>query len=522
VRTKTKPKQIKNKNTDPHPKNMSRREEEFKHRTSIFEGAYRAWSHLGGLDPDILLDSTKTVKDLDPINFPLINDPRIPNVTTTGSSIKKNTKVLNDDGTARYEYPYEPLPRCGLTHPYIQAILSPWLGPNADNDAIELGLGTLRTWWQHRRKGENKSAVKTLGTAKMRIVVDQYTRHFFDLAYCLVTNDNVQAPRTLHLKLKQSSNVQHRLLGTCTKYGDGIDDDEMSASVGSNNNSNNNNNYSEDFLSSLTPLERMHVVQKNFVQNQQSSGSNDSFNNNSGRIVIKGKCIPGKIDLAGIVDAVKRHANNLTYRGGGMNKNGIHSSSKLGKNSSDGGIDVNVEEVQYGDPNTTPILFVTNQGKYIIVMKVDGITCAHCVKIVETVLKGCSGTGKSPISGLIDAAADHAVSSVVVLIDNPNHAKRISFEATRNLSLVGYTAQSMEVQLLVPTDRTNTTNTTTDQMIRDTLQKTVLDIAKAYPVDFFDFAAPCSCPDSGVYRNNCPRYETIFIDLCSCLVSIFF
>ena len=30
---------------------MSRRRGEFEHRTSIFEGAFRAWSHLGGLDP---------------------------------------------------------------------------------------------------------------------------------------------------------------------------------------------------------------------------------------------------------------------------------------------------------------------------------------------------------------------------------------------------------------------------------------------------------------------------------------
>ena len=33
---------------------MSRRRGEFEHRTSIFEGAYRAWSHLGGLEPEDL------------------------------------------------------------------------------------------------------------------------------------------------------------------------------------------------------------------------------------------------------------------------------------------------------------------------------------------------------------------------------------------------------------------------------------------------------------------------------------
>jgi hypothetical protein len=30
----------------------SNRQEDFLHRTAIFEGAFRAWSHLGGLDPE--------------------------------------------------------------------------------------------------------------------------------------------------------------------------------------------------------------------------------------------------------------------------------------------------------------------------------------------------------------------------------------------------------------------------------------------------------------------------------------
>ena len=123
---------------------MSRRDEEFKHRTSIFEGAFRAWSHLGGLDPELL--ENKSVKDLDPITFP-------------SPASKKKSKAMNDDGSARLEYFYEPLPRSGLSHPFIQAILAPWLGPNADTETVALGLATLRTWWQHRRKGENKTAV---------------------------------------------------------------------------------------------------------------------------------------------------------------------------------------------------------------------------------------------------------------------------------------------------------------------------------------------------------------------------
>lgn len=99
-------------------------------------------------------------------------------------------------------YPYEPLPRSGLAHPFVQAILSPWLGPEADQEDIQLGLTTLRTWWQHRRKGESASAIAALDTEKMIGCVDGYTRHFFNLAHNLIVVDKEQPPRTLHGKLK--------------------------------------------------------------------------------------------------------------------------------------------------------------------------------------------------------------------------------------------------------------------------------------------------------------------------------
>jgi copper chaperone CopZ len=507
---------------------MSRREEEFKHRTSIFEGAYRAWSHVGGLEVDVLYDTP--LKELDPVQHPLLDDVR-----SSGNGTGSTPKVMNDDGTVRLEYPYEPLPRSGLTHPYIKAILAPWLGPNADQEAVEIGLATLRTWWQHRRKGENKSSVKSLGTTKMRLVVDKYTKHFFDLAHCLITNDQVQAPRTLHLKLKQSKRVKHLYRGS---------DAAMIVSAGSNtsNTSNNNNNYAEDDMSAsmnstktlvqphsnspstllppsvsedvfiqVSPLERMYMVQQNAIIAQQQEQQQGEYNSNV--IQIKGKCIPGKIDLSGILDAVKRRTNSLSHIGSSMTR-------KNGNNEID--VVTNTDEIHYGGSKTTPLLFVTSKKEYMIVLKVDGITCAHCVKIVETVLKGCSGTvGKSPIVGLLDAAADHGVSSVIVWIDHPNHAKRIAFESKRNLSLVGYTAQPMKVQLdSLSTTSTSTTNlvgTTTassemkQQQEREVLLAAMIDVAISNPIDFFDFGAPCSCPDSGVYRTNCRRYVYSFL-----------
>jgi hypothetical protein len=178
---------------------MSRRRGEFEHRTSIFEGAFRAWSHLGGLDPEDL-EGGKSQDALDPLNNPIQDDARLSG---------KNKESAAGDPNRRI-YPYEPLPRSGLAHPYVQAILSPWLGPDADNDAIQLGLTTLRTWWQHRRKGESGSAVAALGTEKMKGVVEGYTRHFFQLSHCLVMNDKEQPPRSLYSKTKELDKIRNK------------------------------------------------------------------------------------------------------------------------------------------------------------------------------------------------------------------------------------------------------------------------------------------------------------------------
>lgn len=176
---------------------MSRRRGEFEHRTSIFEGAYRAWSHLGGVDPTDLGSPSATAADLDPLSTPHEDDKRIPE-----SDRDKATNVVIDSCGKKRLFPYEPLPRSGLSHPFIQAIISPWLGPDAEHDDIILGLTTLRTWWQHRRKGESTSAKSALGTDKMKSVVEGYTRHFFNLAHCIVMNDGEQPPRTLSSKIK--------------------------------------------------------------------------------------------------------------------------------------------------------------------------------------------------------------------------------------------------------------------------------------------------------------------------------
>eukprot|EP00814_Leptocylindrus_danicus_P000671 CAMPEP_0116026364 /NCGR_PEP_ID=MMETSP0321-20121206/13784_1 /TAXON_ID=163516 /ORGANISM="Leptocylindrus danicus var. danicus, Strain B650" /LENGTH=938 /DNA_ID=CAMNT_0003499103 /DNA_START=107 /DNA_END=2923 /DNA_ORIENTATION=- len=165
---------------------MSRRRGEFEHRTSIFEGAFRAWSYLGQLDPSTLIHNRPD--DLNPLVALHQNGTPMPTVDGRSS--------------AGSDYRYEPLPRSGLAHPYVKAILTPWLGADAEGEAVDLGLTTLRTWWQHRRKGESGTAIAALGTDRMRGVVDGYTRHFFTLAYVLVVQEDEQAPRSLQTKLR--------------------------------------------------------------------------------------------------------------------------------------------------------------------------------------------------------------------------------------------------------------------------------------------------------------------------------
>eukprot|EP00547_Thalassionema_nitzschioides_P003851 CAMPEP_0194221838 /NCGR_PEP_ID=MMETSP0156-20130528/31470_1 /TAXON_ID=33649 /ORGANISM="Thalassionema nitzschioides, Strain L26-B" /LENGTH=566 /DNA_ID=CAMNT_0038952379 /DNA_START=80 /DNA_END=1777 /DNA_ORIENTATION=+ len=199
---------------------MSRRRGEFEHRTSLFEGAYRAWSYLGGLEPNEF--ENLPLSQLDPVDHPHENDPResleeqLPDDELSSPEAKKaasseveqpdDTKVArNVDGSKRRTYPYEPLPRSGLAHPYVRAILKAWLGPieQHDQDATRVGLTTLRTWWQHRRKGESSTAITFLGTQTMRDVVDGYSRLFFRLAYALILSNQQQPPRTLNKKAKK-------------------------------------------------------------------------------------------------------------------------------------------------------------------------------------------------------------------------------------------------------------------------------------------------------------------------------
>lgn len=447
---------------------MSRRRGEFEHRTSIFEGAFRAWSHLGGLDPEDL--ENKSVQELDPLDHPIQNDARL-------AITRKETKSNAPEGTRLY--PYEALPRSGLSHPYVQAILSPWLGPDADQDAIQLGLTTLRTWWQHRRKGESGTARAALSSEKMRGIVEGYERHFFNLAYCLIVNDKEQPPRTLNGKMKELEKTRSK-----NKKKRARDDEETKIASMVYSSGNIDLDVMDD--SNLSPLEKLHAAQRRQLAESGGvrtgvMGVNDITS--MPLVDVKGKCVPGKIDLPAVVDAVNHHATQLAHRGQALPNHVLSGED-------------------YGDPSTTPVVFVSYNGDIQIAMSVDGITCAHCVKIVETVLKGCSGN-KSPIDGLLDAAADRVLCQVMIKIDKSSNAKRIAFEAARNLSMVGYTAKAKEMSIV------NAGGDKKATMDLGALSTAFEVVATTDPQDVFDWNTPCSCPDNGILRDDCARYESI-------------
>jgi hypothetical protein len=368
---------------------MSRTRSEFIHRTTIFEGAFRAWSLIGTLNPEDPNESNPAVCTPDP--FELM-------------------------AKSKTEFVYEPLPRSGIQHPFVKAILSPWLGPNVNQEAVELGLSTLRTWWQHRRKGPNKTAEKSLSDTENVKAVESYLNHFFKLAHCLVFRDLVQPPRSLQSKMNQLADTKR-------------------------------------------------------------------FGQENPTIHIKGRCIPGAVDLEGMVKKV----NTFTS---------AHAMS-----------------FDMEDPDTEPMVFVNKRGEMHFLLNVtgmyleykavivnlpltisvvqSGMTCAHCVKIVETVLRGCQSS-QSPIQGLVDAVADQG-GCLLVKIDNVGEANRIAQQSIRILALVGYTASLRKVELNQYFGK------------KEAMQNSIMLYSEAHPTDLFNWTLPCCCPDSGVYRNNCQR-----------------
>jgi len=523
---------------------MSRRRAEFEHRTSIFEGAYRAWSGLGGLTPEAL--ETNSVEDLNPITHPLQNDNRC----ITGKPIKKQAKSTTTTTTTNHSgsdpendhshsddaapspenlpprkvYPYEPLPRSGLAHPFVQAILSPWLGADADTDAIEVGLTTLRTWWQHRRRGESGSAITALGTDRMQGVVERYVHHFFALAHSLVVTEKEQAPRTLMIKMndlekrrKKLSKKRHRDDPAHKKLA-------MSLQAGIVENLNLGMNMGRNPYSTISPTrtripttmsttpsrERVYELElePTPIETIYATAKQESYN------------LPKQVTaqatqsmLSGEAKASNHlsppppsHSDAMVYPteipsgSGAFGNPTSHPSSSPPPPPPPPTV---IPSHLYGNPDKTPVVLVSENGDIQIAMSIDGITCASCVKIVETVLRGCQGN-KSPIPGLLDAVADMTLRRVLIKIDQSSNAKRIAFEATRNLNMVGYTANVKEMSTLYNSPRAPQHMNKTDLVL---LSEAFLAVGSTHSSEIFNWNLNCSCPDNGVVRDDCARHS---------------
>ena len=114
-------------------------------------------------------------------------------------------------------------------------------------------------------------------------------------------------------------------------------------------------------------------------------------------------------------------------------------------------------------------------------------------------LKGINGS-PSPITGIIDAAADRELSSVLLKIEKSSYAKRIAYEACENLKMVGYDAEPKEMGII---DASSATGAAVDLGAL----RTAFDVVAATDArDVFDWSLECSCPDNGIVRVDCARH----------------
>jgi hypothetical protein len=130
-------------------------------------------------------------------------------------------------------------------------------------------------------------------------------------------------------------------------------------------------------------------------------------------------------------------------------------------------------------------------------------------------LRGCDGR-KSPIDGLLDAVVDAAVdrrdasiSTILIKINRVSNAKRIAFEADRNLSLVGYIAKAKTMNFLAGEGSKKHGRRTDDVVVPSAFEAVAVNNKNNGPISvLFDWTLPCTCPDQGVYSGgSCQRHS---------------
>ena len=120
------------------------------------------------------------------------------------------------------------------------------------------------------------------------------------------------------------------------------------------------------------------------------------------------------------------------------------------------------------------------------------------VKIVETVLKGCPGNG-SPIDGVLDASGDQELNVVLLKIEKVADARRIAFEAARNLTMVGYTAVTKSINIAEVAAKGSI------EVTLQTMYSAFESLPHLNPMVAMNWDIECACPDNNVIRQDCPR-----------------
>ena len=332
-----------------------------------------------------------------------------------------------------------------------------------------------------------------LGTEKMQGVVEGYTRHFFNLAHCLVVNDKEQPPRTLQAKMRDLEKVNTKKNKKRGREDDGDGDQQVKMAAMTFNNNVMSMGDGGELLDRLQASQQRLLAAQGGISSLFPYNNNIRNNNNDNTVAqleMKGQCIPGKLDLPSLVRKVNSAATQLAHRG-------LASAPRP---------NFTVDPSNYGDPNLTPLVLLSSSGDVQFLMTVDGITCAHCVKIVETVLKGCPGSTGSPIDGLLDVAADQQLNAILVKISGIDQARRIAHQAVRNLSMVGYTARakSVNIQKLGYQGNDNDGN---DVMTLQNIYKVFESVPNIDPVigNVLQWDVECKCPENDVMRTDCPR-----------------
>ena len=232
----------------------------------------------------------------------------------------------------------------------------------------------------------------------MNGVVDGYTRHFFNVAYCMVIHDNEQPPRTLceKLHISQRNNIKA-----------GKQEREKAA-----------------FQAAVNAM--------NKTDETISRTTEASFTCNGS---VKGPFLQSVENATATASQVDD---------GTVTINNSERAPRL---------------QSYDDPNTFPVVVCSEEGDLQIAVEIQGMNCPHCVRIIESVLTGfddddtalgdqedsnTDDLSSPPIPGLLGCVVDLANSMAIVKIAQSTSAKRISHEMGELLKMVGYEMEAKQ------------------------------------------------------------------------------